>query len=453
MLLVILIIVFLWTITICLLFSKLEKKTNIWYGLFLFCLSLGYFVALIKDLLVPVYHLPLSFLGRFLSAFGYRLCPYLLLMSGISYSDSISRRVKKILAIYILPIPVIISFGLDFIFVDKGFLSIYIAHSLLFIATVIWAVPYGIVGNLFFLHNFIVEKNKKLKKFKLFVVLINLPTLAMILISYCSIILNISSQMWVFNTWFALGLSSIFSFIIIKYGIFGIRVRIEKDNLENTMGIVVSGASVLIHTLKNHIALIGMNIESIQYYNKDSKINEITQEILGSTNFLKEIIKKMQKQTDLSDVIMEKKLNNLSAIIEQSIFLNAEKIMEDGIQIIKEYCNEIYLMCDETYICEAINNIIKNSIEAMEQTSEKRIKINITETKRNIILTISDNGKGILKENLPYIFNPFFSTKKNKDNFGLGLTYCYNVSLKHHASFVIKSYPDVETSVVISFKI
>ena len=42
-------------------------------------------------------------------------------------------------------------------------------------------------------------------------------------------------------------------------------------------------------------------------------------------------------------------------------------------------------------------------------------------------LTISDNGAGIAPENLPRIFNPFFTTKLGVGGCGLGLHVCHNI--------------------------
>ena len=58
-------------------------------------------------------------------------------------------------------------------------------------------------------------------------------------------------------------------------------------------------------------------------------------------------------------------------------------------------------------------------------------RIDVVEDKEKGTLSISDNGRGIEKENLDKIFIPFFSTENRRENWGLGLSYCYRVIMAH----------------------
>ena len=72
---------------------------------------------------------------------------------------------------------------------------------------------------------------------------------------------------------------------------------------------------------------------------------------------------------------------------------------------------------------QAILNIINNAKDALIKNNieNKSITINIEEDTKNIILTISDNAGGIPLNIIDKIFNPYFSTKENKNGTGLGL--------------------------------
>lgn len=75
---------------------------------------------------------------------------------------------------------------------------------------------------------------------------------------------------------------------------------------------------------------------------------------------------------------------------------------------------------DVSWMCEAIGNIVKN---CMEHTPEGgRIEINASENVLYTEITISDNGSGIAKEDLPHIFERFYKGKDSDDkSFGIGL--------------------------------
>lgn len=76
-----------------------------------------------------------------------------------------------------------------------------------------------------------------------------------------------------------------------------------------------------------------------------------------------------------------------------------------------------------------LNNLITNSIDAIEENGY--IKITQDIGKDNIIFTILDNGAGIEETLIPYIFNPGFTTKFNKNtgisSTGIGLSHVKNI--------------------------
>ncbi|HEX9060957.1 MAG TPA: ATP-binding protein, partial [Clostridia bacterium] len=52
---------------------------------------------------------------------------------------------------------------------------------------------------------------------------------------------------------------------------------------------------------------------------------------------------------------------------------------------------------------------------------------------------------------LPYVFEPFFSTKNSNLNMGLGLSYCYNVMQKHNGMLEVISAKGTGTTVLLKF--
>ena len=67
-------------------------------------------------------------------------------------------------------------------------------------------------------------------------------------------------------------------------------------------------------------------------------------------------------------------------------------------------------------------NLLRNSIHALEEKSEKRVVIHAYIEDRTAVIEVSDNGKGIPEKELKEIFVPFFSTKKNGSGIGLSLS-------------------------------
>ena len=66
-----------------------------------------------------------------------------------------------------------------------------------------------------------------------------------------------------------------------------------------------------------------------------------------------------------------------------------------------------------------------------------------------IKIEIIDTGYGIQKENLPHLFEPFFSSKPEGKGTGLGLSIVYEVIDEHNGSIEIESEVDKETTFII----
>jgi len=79
-----------------------------------------------------------------------------------------------------------------------------------------------------------------------------------------------------------------------------------------------------------------------------------------------------------------------------------------------------------------IENLLKNALDAME--GKGKIRIAIKDTASQIIIDVSDSGKGIAKQNIGKVFNPGFSTKKR--GWGLGLTLTKRIIEQYHKGLI-----------------
>ena len=68
------------------------------------------------------------------------------------------------------------------------------------------------------------------------------------------------------------------------------------------------------------------------------------------------------------------------------------------------------------------NNLIKNAIQSIpENQQEKWVVVIVTRQGTNVEITVTDNGVGIEEQNIPYIFEPKFTTKSSGMGLGLGI--------------------------------
>ena len=95
----------------------------------------------------------------------------------------------------------------------------------------------------------------------------------------------------------------------------------------------------------------------------------------------------------------------------------------------KRSFDKIIFISDKEQLSRVFLNLIKNSIESIQQRAEndsnmeKNITIEVNEENNHIIINIVDNGVGlgIFSANIKDILNPYFTTKKNGTGLGLSI--------------------------------
>ena len=194
------------------------------------------------------------------------------------------------------------------------------------------------------------------------------------------------------------------------------------------------------HELKTPLAIMKSEIE-VALMNEEKNCDKTLHSLLQEINYLNDITEKLLfltkndlQQCKLKEIDLEELILELFEKYSQKIHISLH-IDEDDEYIIKG---------DKTLLKMALSNIIENSIKY------KALKIDIIlkKTKNKIILTIKDNGIGIPKEKLPYIFDEFYrvdeSHNKEIKGFGLGLSIVKNILKAHKAKIKVKSEKGVE---------
>jgi len=92
---------------------------------------------------------------------------------------------------------------------------------------------------------------------------------------------------------------------------------------------------------------------------------------------------------------------------------------------------------DETLLFQVLINLVKNAIEALDNSHDKHIKVGIYKIDSINYIEVSDNGSGISDEVKSQIFIPFYTTKKEGD--GIGLSLSRQIILAHGGDISVES--------------
>jgi PAS domain S-box-containing protein len=119
--------------------------------------------------------------------------------------------------------------------------------------------------------------------------------------------------------------------------------------------------------------------------------------------------------------------------------------------VLKDYGNLPLVYCSPNQLNQVFMNLFINASQAIDGKGEIRIRTYADDAK--VCVQIADNGKGILPEHLPKIFDPGFTTKGTGVGTGLGLSICYNIIQKHRGSITVESEPGKGTEFTITLPI
>jgi signal transduction histidine kinase len=97
---------------------------------------------------------------------------------------------------------------------------------------------------------------------------------------------------------------------------------------------------------------------------------------------------------------------------------------------------------------QVLINLLSNACESLENRN-KAINISTTIDDSIVSIIVRDEGKGISPEDLKFVMDPFFTTKRDSGGTGLGLSISYNIIKVHGGELVITSEPGKGTTATI----
>lgn len=220
-----------------------------------------------------------------------------------------------------------------------------------------------------------------------------------------------------------------------------------KEFLKNTI-------SDISHQLKTPLAALTMYHEIISDEPDNlNTVKEYTEKTGFALQRMEQLIQSMLKITrlDADSIVFARDYYGVSELITQAIGELTTRAVNEGKAILIDGSSEEMIFCDKQWTSEAIGNIIKNSLDHTEQGGA--IHISWESTPGMIRIFISDNGKGILPEDLHHIFKRFYRSKKSLDTQGVGLGLSLAKSIIEGQNGIISVQSDMKegTTFILSF--
>ena len=188
-------------------------------------------------------------------------------------------------------------------------------------------------------------------------------------------------------------------------------------------------ARKLAHEIKNPLTPIQLSIDRIREKylknsNDDRNFSKYLDTITKQIHDIEHLVTEFSDFARMPKPIFKK--NNLNNIVYRSI--NLPELSESSIKFIyPSNKNPTYIYCDQEQINRVLINLLKNSIESINEKKQKntdfagKINVDIKEDSDYIYLKIEDNGVGFEKIDKLKMVNPYFTTKEKGTGLGLAI--------------------------------
>lgn len=142
----------------------------------------------------------------------------------------------------------------------------------------------------------------------------------------------------------------------------------------------------------------------------------------------------------------EKVKADITEGIETVLTLYHNQLKSSRIEVHKHYTQLPPVWCYADELNQVWTNLIHNALQAMEKKGT--LTINASLPDNQVVISITDNGKGIAEEIKAKIFEPFFTTKRAGEGSGLGLDIVRKIIEKHDGNITVASQPGQTTFTV-----
>jgi two-component system NtrC family sensor kinase len=251
-------------------------------------------------------------------------------------------------------------------------------------------------------------------------------------------------------------------------------LRETKDQLVQSEKLQAIGqlASGVAHEVKNPLGIVLQGA-----YFLEKKLEDAPENVKTAIFSIKRNIERADRIIrSLVDFSRAAKLTlkpeDINMVLDASLLLMGYKMKEKEINIAREFGEDLpAALIDKVKIEQVLVNIYMNSVHAMPQGGKLIVRSYTVELEKGekekgivdkgrmdfhepvVFIEIEDNGAGIDKENIPKIFDPFFTLKQPGEGTGLGLAVSRNIIEEHRGVISVESEKGKGTKITIALRI
>ena len=205
------------------------------------------------------------------------------------------------------------------------------------------------------------------------------------------------------------------------------------------IGMLTSGIA---HEFNNFLAIMRSNAEFAHKTEKPDEMKKSLSIVMNTCDRGKKIIENLiafSRQETL-----QKEACNIENMMEIVLSLMDVQLKKSNISLVREYEKIPDIEVNRSEIQQVFFNVISNARDAMLPANEGVLTIRISTVNKNAVISFTDTGTGIKKENIKKIFEPFYTTKgpvggSDIMGVGIGMSVSYGIVKRNGGEISVDS--------------
>lgn len=209
-------------------------------------------------------------------------------------------------------------------------------------------------------------------------------------------------------------------------------------------------ARAVAHEVRNPVTAIGGLASRLsKMYVSDQLVVDYMRRIIEATSRLEQVVAQVQAYAYVPRP--NRRPVDIVAWLKEIIAGHESRCRKLGIDLQLHFdedrCCEAQI--DSQLLATAVHNLLENAMDAMEDGGV--LEVSLKRDQDNVVITIRDSGHGIDEKDLPYLWDPFFTTKA--DRVGMSLAITKRIVSEHEAFLTLESPQEGGTTITMTLPI